>query len=51
MDCFVICLQGNSDKALEYAERCPIALFDVDAADLSVDPNLLYWFALFFIII
>jgi len=34
---------GDTDGALNFAERCPISLFEVDELDASsVDPNLLY---------
>lgn len=34
---------GETDSALNFAERCPISLFEVDQLDsTSVDPNLLY---------
>ena len=34
---------GETDSALNFAERCPISLFEVDHLDsTSVDPNLLY---------
>jgi hypothetical protein len=37
-------LKGKHERALEYAERCPLALVDVDSPDASLDPNLLYWY-------
>jgi hypothetical protein len=38
--------KGKYDRALEYAERCPLVLFDMDSSDTSLDPNLLYWYVI-----